>query len=59
MRRRVAAGPRQLPPAATAALASIVLMAQLLTRLDLRGVSGDLRALLPGPSPSRKAPSRL
>ena len=48
-----------MPPAATAALASIVVMAQLLTRLDLRGVSGDLRALLPGPKPVEEGPVRV
>jgi histidinol dehydrogenase len=48
-----------LPPAATAALASIVVMAQLLTRLDLRGVSGDLRVLLPGPKAVEEGPVQV
>ena len=59
MRRRALAGPRQLPAAATAALASIVPMAQLLTRLDLRGVSGDLRALLPAPKAVEEGPVQV
>ncbi|HXR22657.1 MAG TPA: histidinol dehydrogenase, partial [Acidimicrobiales bacterium] len=34
-------------------------MAQLLTRLDLRGVSGDLRALLPGPKAVEEGPVQV
>src|ERR1700677_66423 len=57
---RAGAGrPRQSPPAATAAVASIVVMSQLLTRLDLRGVSGDLRALLPGPKGVEEGPVQV
>ena len=48
-----------MPPAATAAIASIVVMAQLLTRLDLRGVSGDLRALLPAPKAVGEGPVQV
>ena len=37
-------------------LASIGAMSKLLTRLDLRGVTGDMRSLLPAPKPIGRGP---